>query len=756
MRELLQALHGKLRKCSAHLKPEDVSNFLYGFKMMEETTPEVQEMLQLLGNKIARTEINYDVPFTPQQIVMSLHGIQKMESKSDLLRTIIKFLTRAIRCTESRFSAFEIGYCFYSLKSFDDSEPVVQELILRLNEILVATMLREKLLPTHISGALSGMRSMTAGSAELLAVIRNIGVCMQRCEHDFTGQDIHNCLYGINNLNCNSNEVKLLLRLIHERLVKKNGHCFMQPQEISGALYGLRSARSCNASVRGVIAALTDQIIRNREENGPSFPVWAMSNMIYSLDKKLIEWAEMRRLVGVLAEELQLTLQQPNTLFTTKELGMVFYGVNSFYSSDTVEFNSLIDLMCRVPAAHVGLIDGQCMGNMLYGLHSMSSRHNGVRNVLSAIAKKLEESASEVLMLRGQAIGNALYGLQGMKSSEVEVRRLVTVMNGLIHREMAAGEVYLTGQEIGNALYGLQNMDNREFEVSSLISTMFQYLSGVDIGSKSDPQISGANINEMNGTEIGMSLFGLQNMTVWDHSIAGLTDLLLDRSEKLCTFPGKKKRDKLHLLVLLQNICLLVYAKSEIPWVQHNLTRLKRLKDDNIRLSLENFGNNWPLPFEIMSSATERKVFQDCSYAFNGADGVISVTKNEYLEIFEADIVIRLKTNGSEVRIINIEVDGPWHNKPTSFGALRDSYLSTQKGVTVLRISSDSYYRAVSSVTAVPGSTNVAAHAILKLLRQACPVLLLGSESDTHNASVRNDALCQLIKILEKDSVNRH
>ena len=56
----------------------------------------------------------------------------------------------------------------------------------------------------------------------------------------------------------------------------------------------------------------------------------------------------------------------------------------------------------------------------------MSSDHDEVRDVLSALAMKVDSCKED---LNAQALGNALYGLQRMSSDHVEVRDVLSALS---------------------------------------------------------------------------------------------------------------------------------------------------------------------------------------------------------------------------------------------------------------------------------------------------------------------------------------
>jgi hypothetical protein len=86
-------------------------------------------------------------------------------------------------------------------------------------------------------------------------------------------------------------------------------------------------------------------------------------------------------------------------------------------------------------------------------------------------------------------------------------------------------------------------------------------------------------------------------------------------------------------------------------------------------------------------SNAERRYFKLASAAFVGRSDV-SLSRNEYLNGFESDLVIRVASDEGLSTIINVEVDGPHHKYLLSkkrFCALRDQLLLQQHGVRVVR-----------------------------------------------------------------------
>jgi hypothetical protein len=93
-------------------------------------------------------------------------------------------------------------------------------------------------------------------------------------------------------------------------------------------------------------------------------------------------------------------------------------------------------------------LNGQYVGNALYGLQRMFSDSPELQALLSALTAKIQGSTA---VLDRQTICNALYGLQRMSSDSPEVRALLSALTAKIRDNT----VELDRQAAGNALYGL-------------------------------------------------------------------------------------------------------------------------------------------------------------------------------------------------------------------------------------------------------------------------------------------------------------
>jgi hypothetical protein len=100
-----------------------------------------------------------------------------------------------------------------------------------------------------------------------------------------------------------------------------------------------------------------------------------------------------------------------------------------------------------------------------------------------------------------------------------------------------------------------------------------------------------------------------------------------------------------------------------------------------------------PIGGLVSGSKNENRILARLLQHFRNIPNVV-VSGNEYIDGFEADLMIRVYPAGiSEdasfvLHVINVEVDGPSHAFPTKrrFCALRDRHLQRAHGIVVLRL----------------------------------------------------------------------
>jgi very-short-patch-repair endonuclease len=228
----------------------------------------------------------------------------------------------------------------------------------------------------------------------------------------------------------------------------------------------------------------------------------------------------------------------------------------------------------------------------------------------------------------------------------------------------------LSTQNVGNALYGLQCMSSDVPEVRSLLTSL-----SAAVSSCSEP---------LSAQHVSNALYGLQGVrpceggaVLWKIIYNNLRVVIdsLDGSE----FGDRDARDLLRTLYIINDSACDVgieVANFDIAEMVESLRRKSSV-----------------IGGLVSGSKSEKQVFLRLVKHFGSIPNVV-VSGNEYIDGFEADIMIRVYPAGESgdasfaLHVINVEVDGPSHAFPTKrrFCALRDRHLQRAHGIVVLRL----------------------------------------------------------------------
>ena len=190
-------------------------------------------------------------------------------------------------------------------------------------------------------------------------------------------------------------------------------------------------------------------------------------------------------------QELQLQdhlSKHVDTMDATNIANVIFLAAKHGLKLDA----NKLDLMTQRLRRKNVTLNKLIVSKMLYGFRTQSDRDNHVKKFLKVLTQKV--IASEMVILDGQGVGNSLYGLQRMTCESVEVKGLISELRH--HVEHCTNN--LKSQEIGNALYGLQNMSSETIEVKRLVSVLADRIQSCR--------------EQLNAQSIGNSIYGLQKM----------------------------------------------------------------------------------------------------------------------------------------------------------------------------------------------------------------------------------------------------
>ena len=293
-------------------------------------------------------------------------------------------------------------------------------------------------------------------------------------------------------------------------------------------------------------------------------------------------------------------------------------------------------------------------------------------NMIECVVELLETSRKMSMI----DLTICLYSLRIYSINDHFVKELLLALAG----KLSTGNVSFSAQAVGNALYGLQNMSSESKEVRDLLVVLRD-----QVGKCTEP---------LRAQAVGNALYGVLRFDL-DTSWSWFIKVLLD-SISQCD----GSNNFVDVGTILQSLCLITSAKS-YPLSQ-SIKEMGLL--DEIVLQKNRLAQVFNAHPEVVSrigvavNRNEKKYFLAACGAFRDIPGV-TLSNNEYIEGFEADIVIRKESSSSlsveessskkELStIINVELDGPIHKhklRKKRFCEARDRYLFDTVGVRVVR-----------------------------------------------------------------------
>ena len=423
------------------------------------------------------------------------------------------------------------------------------------------------------------------------------------------------------------------------------------------------SAKSKRKLDPNMIECVVELLETSRKMSMIDLTICLYSLRIYSINDHFV-----KELLLALAGKLSTG----NVSFNAQAVGNALYGLQNMSSEDKEVRDLLVVLRDQVVRCTEPL-RAQAVGNALYGLQNMSSESKEVRDLLVVLRDQVGKCTE---VLRAQHVGNALYGLQNMSSESKEVRDLLVVLRDQVVRCTEP----LGAQAVGNALYGLQNMSSEDKEVRDLLVVLRD-----QVGRCTEP---------LRAQAVGNALYGVLRFDL-DTSWSWFIKVLLD-SISQCD----GSNNFVDVGTILQSLCLITSAKS-YPLSQ-SIKEMGLL--DEIVLQKNRLAQVFNAHPEVVSrigvavNRNEKKYFLAACGAFRDIPGV-TLSNNEYIEGFEADIVIRKESSSSlsveessskkELStIINVELEGPIYKhklRKKRFCEARDRYLFDTVGVRVVR-----------------------------------------------------------------------
>ena len=701
-----------------------IATILNGLQGMRSDCVEVLGFLEQLSRKVPSDKTQMG-----SREIGALHSLQGMSSDHREVRSLVKSLATSI--SSASFATLKgqaIASAFDGLQRMNSNYPEVRELLKALLKLL--PKIDNKMNNLEISSSFYGLQEMSSFHSEVRAVVSVLTGYIVDCPQPFSAKNISFLLYGCQNMHSIHIEVRSMLTALSSKIVECKEP--FNSNQVGIALFGLQKMSSEEVSVKRVVFALTEKVASCSE----SLNSRSIAYSLFGLQRLNSEHMRVRALLAVLASKIR----ESSDVFNTSTVGFAFSGLQNM-SSKHYEVQQLLKVLTP-KVQECNTLSGISIARVLNGLGKMSSSEDCVKELLVVLLDKLigcndtfskndvenalsglrlmSSEHSEVLAflsvlsekvmgchqeLQPKQLSKMLFGMQGMDSKHPEVRKMLRA----VEMKLANCNQDFREGEIGVACYGLQSMSNSDTHVANIVHILTQKMAKL-------------NTTNFSARHISLCFVGMQRMT-WDSPevrsmLHVLSGKLIERNDSLGGSElsnilyglitgfrtAKDESEKLIALVLQEmNSSLDSYSQFDMNEFYRTLSLLHfYCKDDlsaplseQIVSLLDSLAQSIKHHKDIsLSSSITGLLSEYGSTSESSITGVVmkycldnnikvSISRNENLHGFEADIIIR-----QDKKIVNIEVDGPLHQYPKRilFTNRRDEYLTQQHGCVVARL----------------------------------------------------------------------
>ena len=655
--------------------PVECSNVLYGLQGMNSTQPEVQRLLHLLPQ--------HSRPFTPhtrvtdKMISKGLYGLQKMSSDDACTRNILMFCRRLVASCQGDLgeqalssSLFglqgchsdhaevtavlkeliallprndddieaagmtlqppSVGAALFGMQRMSNSHPVVEKMLARVTDMAIRGMNAssegeasglKRYEGYTIGSVFLGLQQMHAHSSAMRRLLTLLRKQLELCDPASLNElALVNMFYGLQNMSSEEHEVRLLLRVLTEKLAQwtklpppaspssalsSATSRQLSLRGISSCLFGLKEMSDAHTEVtRGAMWILREQLVRlaaHSRQHRSSADTTKHKQKVPSVDVDMYS-KEVTLASGVFRNmqsgnvDVRRMLQTQAAAWTalaTLAAGDVSVASQKKHNKEQKRSgNSSAHQASRTPSAMCLQWDTQAVGTVLYNLRNMSNECEEVRSFLRVVWEQgLQHRATAVDQGVGRVfpplmLSHSLYGLRsmtsehdGMTASDTLGRVLHSLTDELEQHYLSlmsakgesrersshgtsagvgVGADLMSAQHMCVALYGLQGCSDRHAIVTRLVGVSANILHHwADTDCNKDCASSTLDI-----VSLANCVFGLQSMSNRSAEVRHLLGAV-SRHLALCDLSLNKEKQALavgtatgHVLYGLQAMSL--------------------------------------------------------------------------------------------------------------------------------------------------------------------------------------------------------
>ena len=265
---------------------------------------------------------------------------------------------------------------------------------------------------------------------------------------------------------------KSLLTLIvalKDQIINLSEESCFTDEQLSFCLYGLQSLGNESQEVTDLLEVITSKFQRDINAISPR----AIAYSLYGLQNMTADNETLLNLVDTIASCIA---RSDNLLDNKGDTVTAFYGLQNLDNRHDAVENLLGALLQKVANRDLSLSE---ISNGLYGLQSMYSDREQLHNALATFSKSLEKNTRRRCYLNLEEIVMMMYGLQGCRSNYKEMQSILKSL--VVHINTLPKETNsirnMESKHISMVLRGLRNMSSEDGdEVLGLVKTINERL----------------------------------------------------------------------------------------------------------------------------------------------------------------------------------------------------------------------------------------------------------------------------------------
>lgn len=295
----------KLEKLKSHpWSFKNISRVIYGLQCLSVKDSGYTEIIITMTD-IANDNMKRNNDFPPQNLSMSLYGLQRNNCEDEPSRRLLSVLAKMTTQCIGTFNSQCVGNSLYGLQGMSSEHEEVREMLTAL--VPKVKNIEGSIDSQNMGSALYGLQGMSSDHAEVCAMLSALLPIVKTCNESLDVKAVVNALYGFQGMSSDSFEVREMLVALVPIIKNCNGH--MNAQGVGNTLYGLQGMSGDSAEVCALLVALMP-LLRNCIE---PLNALAVSNAIYGLRVSLSS-LESQPIVDYLLSHALILVKPPASL----------------------------------------------------------------------------------------------------------------------------------------------------------------------------------------------------------------------------------------------------------------------------------------------------------------------------------------------------------------------------------------------------------------------------------------------------------